>query len=62
MCYAATKYDPYQDNCKFRGCLHLKEPKCAVKDAVNKGEILENRYINYVQFQDMLANKKVRYK
>jgi ribosome biogenesis GTPase len=23
---------------------------------------LENRYINYVQFQDMLANKKVRYK
>ena len=52
----------YQDNCKFRGCLHLKEPKCAVKDAVNKGEILENRYINYVQFQDMLANKKVRYK
>ena len=52
----------YQDNCKFRGCLHLKEPKCAVKDAVNKGEILQNRYINYVQFQDMLANKKVRYK
>lgn len=35
-------------NCKFGArCLHLTEPKCAVIDAVNKGEIAETRYASY---------------
>ncbi|WP_313470429.1 ribosome small subunit-dependent GTPase A, partial [Lysinibacillus sp.] len=32
------------DDCKFRGCLHLKEPKCAVKAAVEAGDIRDYRY------------------
>jgi ribosome biogenesis GTPase len=35
-------------NCKFGArCLHLTEPKCAVIDAVNSGEIAESRYASY---------------
>jgi ribosome biogenesis GTPase len=35
--------------CKFHNCMHINEPKCAVKEAVEKDEIAESRYINYLQ-------------
>ncbi len=35
--------------CKFHNCLHLNEPKCAIKDAVKSGEIFESRYDTYLQ-------------
>ncbi|MDN4607514.1 ribosome small subunit-dependent GTPase A [Sporosarcina highlanderae] len=47
--------------CKFRGCLHLKEPKCAVKAKVETGEILSTRYDNYVQFMQEIIDRKPRY-
>ncbi|MDW0115780.1 ribosome small subunit-dependent GTPase A [Sporosarcina thermotolerans] len=47
--------------CKFRGCLHLKEPKCAVKAKVDTGEILNSRYDNYVQFLQEITDRKPRY-
>lgn len=36
-------------NCKFNNCLHINEPNCAVKDAVERGEIAESRYVSYLQ-------------
>ena len=36
--------------CKFDNCIHLNEPKCAVKDAVKNGEIAISRYENYLTF------------
>lgn len=36
--------------CKFDNCLHLNEPKCAVQEAVEKGEISPTRYENYIGF------------
>ena len=36
-------------DCKFNNCLHLDEPKCAVKQALEEGEISESRYKSYVQ-------------
>jgi len=36
-------------SCKFHNCLHLEEPKCAVKEAVETGEIYLSRYESYVQ-------------
>lgn len=38
----------YSKDCKFSDCLHVNEPKCAVKEAVEEGAISELRYINYV--------------
>ncbi|MCB0446496.1 MAG: ribosome small subunit-dependent GTPase A [Gelidibacter sp.] len=37
------------ENCKFGGkCLHRNEPGCAVKKAIEAGEISELRYMNYL--------------
>jgi ribosome biogenesis GTPase len=36
-------------NCKFNNCLHINEPSCAVKDAVEHGKIAESRYMSYLQ-------------
>lgn len=49
-------------NCRFRGCLHLKEPNCAVKEAVENGIIMKSRYENYVQFHNLIAAQKPNYK
>ncbi len=36
-------------DCKFNNCLHLDEPKCAVKNALEQNDIAESRYNSYVQ-------------
>ena len=35
------------DNCQFHNCTHMHEPKCAVKEAVENGNIAESRYDSY---------------
>lgn len=34
-------------DCRFSNCRHLREPRCAVKAAVESGEISERRYESY---------------
>ncbi|ETN95016.1 ribosome biogenesis GTPase [Zhouia amylolytica] len=36
-------------NCKFNNCLHVDEPKCAVKEALEKDEVSWSRYRSYLQ-------------
>ncbi|MGC6432229.1 MAG: ribosome small subunit-dependent GTPase A [Jejuia sp.] len=38
-----------KQDCKFNNCLHLQEPKCAVKKALEDDEIAYSRYRSYVQ-------------
>lgn len=38
-----------KQDCKFNNCLHIEEPKCAVKEALDKDEIAFSRYRSYVQ-------------
>ncbi|WNH11018.1 ribosome small subunit-dependent GTPase A [Thalassobellus suaedae] len=38
-----------KQNCKFNNCLHIKEPKCAVKEALDNGDIEFSRYRSYLQ-------------
>ena len=49
------------EGCKFRGCLHMKEPKCAVKSALETGEIKDYRYEHYEQFLQEIIDRKPRY-
>ena len=39
-----------RSECKFDNCIHVNEPKCAVRDAVEAMEIAPSRYENYVTF------------
>lgn len=38
-----------KQHCKFNNCLHLNEPKCAVKNAVENDEVALSRYRSYLQ-------------
>ncbi|WP_342559275.1 ribosome small subunit-dependent GTPase A [Metasolibacillus sp. FSL K6-0083] len=49
------------EQCKFRGCLHMKEPKCAIKKALETGEIRPYRYEHYEQFLQEIMERKPRY-
>ncbi|WP_342469915.1 ribosome small subunit-dependent GTPase A [Ureibacillus sp. FSL K6-3587] len=55
------EFERKKDECKFRGCLHLKEPKCAIKEGVESGEIQEFRYEHYLQFLQEIIDRKPRY-
>ncbi|MFK2824951.1 ribosome small subunit-dependent GTPase A [Bacillus sp. B190/17] len=48
-------------SCKFRGCLHINEPKCAVKAAIDAEEVPLYRYEHYLQFMDEIKERKPRY-
>jgi len=49
------------ERCKFRGCMHVQEPKCAVKNEVEAGSILSYRYKHYLQFLEEISDRKPRY-
>ena len=38
-----------KQDCKFNNCIHVDEPKCAVKDALETGDIAWSRYNSYLQ-------------
>lgn len=60
-----TEYFPEmlerRHNCRFTGCLHDREPKCAIKEAVSSGEIAEFRYQNYLKFLNEIREKEMNY-
>lgn len=58
---AFLEIDEKSAECKFRGCLHMKEPNCAVKRAVENGEIAQYRYDHYVEFLTEIKDRKPRY-
>lgn len=46
------------DQCKFGGsCLHRTEPGCAVREAIEKGELSELRYANYLALLDEVEDQ-----
>lgn len=44
--------------CRFRGCAHLEEPDCAVKQAVSDGRIPQSRYESYKELYEIQRSKK----
>ncbi len=45
-------------NCQFNNCMHINEPGCAVKEAVNDGSIATDRYVSYLTILESMSAKK----
>ena len=48
------EFHPYLDQCRFVGCAHVKERGCAVRQAVEQGNIAESRYRSYVRLYEQV--------
>ena len=43
------------EQCKFRDCSHDREPGCAVRAAIEREELDEGRFLNYLKLRDEVA-------
>lgn len=44
------EFNKYRINCEYDDCMHYQEDNCNIKKQVEKKEILESRYLNYISF------------
>ena len=56
------EFSPYEEGCKFLGCVHINEPVCGVKQALKEGKIAPSRYENYkLLYEELKENEKRKY-
>ncbi len=58
-CY--PEYFEVSHLCKFRGCTHINEPGCKVKELVENGVLSRSRYDRYVEIYNQVAKRRVVY-
>ena len=56
--YYYKEFAPYEGQCKFQGCSHIHEPKCAVRQAVDEEAIHVLRYKSYVDIYREVEEEK----
>lgn len=52
------EFESLKGKCRFNGCVHVNEPDCAVKEAVEQNTIAKSRYDNYLLMFDEIKNRK----
>lgn len=52
------EFDSHEGKCRFQGCVHVSEPDCSVKEAVEAGEISRERYDSYCYLYEELRRMK----
>ena len=52
------EFRKYEGQCRFQGCVHIHEPGCAVKEALNSQEISSLRYEDYLGLYEELKEKR----
>ncbi len=57
--YAFPDFAPYVGTCQFRDCTHRKEPGCAVRSALEAGEIEATRYDSYLRLYEKASQIKL---
>lgn len=53
-----VEFHEYEEKCRFKGCVHLREPDCGVKQALEEGKISRSRYENYSELYWEIYGKK----
>lgn len=53
-----SEFHQYEEQCRFIGCVHINEPDCGVKQALEEKKISPVRYENYVLMYQELKDKK----
>ena len=56
--YDFIDFEPYLGRCRFNDCAHLKEPGCAVTQALDQGKLMPSRYRSYVRLYELSAQHK----
>ena len=59
--YYYPEFEKWEPDCRFKGCIHINEPDCAVKAALERGEISRIRYRNYCEIYDELRGRRPVY-
>ena len=60
--FSFPEFRAYEGKCRFQGCVHINEPGCAVKQALEEGAVGRERYESYTRlFQDLKGREKRRY-
>ena len=57
--YAFPDFGPYIGQCRFDDCSHRKEPDCAVRSAVEAGQIEKSRYDSYLRLYESYSQVKL---
>ncbi|MFR5601943.1 MAG: ribosome small subunit-dependent GTPase A [Lachnospiraceae bacterium] len=52
------EFAAYEDDCRFLGCVHMGEPVCGIKQAVQEEKISKSRYDNYRLLYQELKDKR----
>ena len=55
--FCFPEFGPYIGKCRFDDCAHLKEPDCAVREALEAGKIAPSRYQSYERLYEISAQK-----
>lgn len=58
LMYSFPEFQDFIGKCRFTGCIHHKEPDCAVKQAVEKGVINPLRYDFYIKMLEEISNTR----
>lgn len=53
-----TEFRPYEGQCKYQGCVHIHEPGCSVKAALEQGKLSSIRYEDYLGLYNELKEKR----
>ena len=56
--YCFREFRRYLGNCKFTSCAHVNDKGCAIREAVENGEISEIRHNNYIQMYNQAKEIK----
>ena len=56
--FAFPEFEPYIGSCRFDDCAHIKEPDCAVREALANGSISASRYESYCRLYEISAQYK----